>query len=617
VTDLHDIKEWMRLGDWHSARLKLRDMGAETVGADPVLAGLSGLCYIMVLSYDMGWTGISRAAKAAASPDLSVPEQLQAVLGPLERWLPPEAIRLVRLRVADNLLNTSRNEEAEQWIAAALAADSGDLWARYLNVQLRYQFAPQLRLAEEMEAVAEQVVAEGTDDTEVIHYGKAGLWHRLGLIWLRMAEAERAIECMQRAVTLDPARGALRCDLASSLIAASRPGEAMLQLDGVEASDREYPHAMSLRGVCMMEMGDLDEALRLLGEAVALDPLNARGYLYLGRVHLAKGQLVDAEVALATALRISPALHGLKQSITDLEVQLHRAMDGDAGLPQTTDFEIPLEFQPRIDDPKLFEPGGFFRGVKSHLRIVRAIAQRELIDKYAEHTGGYLWALLEPLIYVGSLDLLYHVAGVHEGGSNVSLEAFLATGIVPLLCFFLHVETTCGRAISANTNLLYFREVTPLSLVFGYFIIEYLTGLSIFVLMTVVLYVFGLTTEMRDPLMVLEALTMMALLGMVFGTLLGMAELVMPSVRFFRMGFVRFIFFTSGIFYYANDLPPKVRTMALYNPILHLVEFVRTGYFMTYQTHSANWYYPGAFIVIGILMVLVADRSTRRFVRAS
>ncbi len=75
---------------------------------------------------------------------------------------------------------------------------------------------------------------------------------------------------------------------------------------------------------------------------------------------------------------------------------------------------------------------------------------------------------------------------------------------------------------------------------------------------------------------------------------------------------MRPMFFISGLFFTANELPAQVREILLWNPVLHAVEMVRDGWFNTYHAHYLNVSYLMLWIIGFAYAGLVLERLARR-----
>jgi len=78
------------------------------------------------------------------------------------------------------------------------------------------------------------------------------------------------------------------------------------------------------------------------------------------------------------------------------------------------------------------------------------------------------------------------------------------------------------------------------------------------------------------------------------------------------------MFWLSGIFYTATELPGAVQDILWYSPLLHVTEAVREGYFLGYQSPVSNLWYPvcvaGIFFLISLPIegAITRNRLARR-----
>jgi capsular polysaccharide transport system permease protein len=541
-------------------------------------------------------------------------QKVLLAIGPLDAWLPAAAAQEVRLRVGDYFVREEKADEAMPWLTAARIAAPDDPLAIYLDANCRFALYGEHRAVAEMEEILEPAAADA-ERAYFIAGGTAALWYRLGIAHERMKSFDRAVEFLKAAVQLDPRHDSQRILLGDVLIRLDRFDEAIAELSAIDRSSEGYRFAARLHAVALFRLGATDAALALLEEVADLDPLGAATFLEMARVYLALGDIEHAELALARAFRTNPELPGLKSAIITLERQLGRHMDPDAGFPPPDSFVIPERFAPRPDDPALGEVPSLRRAIASHLRVLYALILRDLLDKHSHSGMGYLWAFAQPLTYTISLDLVYSIVG-HQAPLGTSNFAYLAAGIVPFFSFYIQMQSAAVEAVHSNLNLLYFREVTPLVLIVANAVRQYLTSLVFYVLICAAIAAFDSSVQLSDPLTMLAAVTCISLFAVCVGTILGLGKLVMPWVQIFEVIIFRVMFFFSGALYYANLMPPQLRRAALINPLFHLLEKVRDGFFGSYHSHYANWHYPLEWIIVGVFIVMILMHSTRRYVVA-
>jgi capsular polysaccharide transport system permease protein len=597
--------------------------------ADGILAALGGakpgtavraramwaLAQIMLRKFGAGVDALLESAGRGPNRNQPIYPRLLLWVGPLDELLCEKAAQEVRLRVGDYFLREEKPEEAILWLSAARAADDADPLAIYLEANGRFALYGERQAVREMESVLERA-ADQKERAYFVGGGAAALWYRLGIAHDRMKNLETAAQYLATAVRLTSDNDAQRLLLGDVLIRLGRFDDAIAELEAIPRFADNYRFAARLCAVALFRTGQTDEALSLLREVADLDPLDAVTFLELGRIYLAIGNTEKAEVALARAFRTDADMPGLKSAIITLERDLGRRMDADAGMPQITSIAVPNEFAPRPDDPALGRRPSLRSGIANFVNVLGTIMVRQMMTRHHHSGMGYLWAIAQPLAYVAALNLVYALAGRHAPYGN-STTAFLVAGIVPFICFFVRVQAAASGAVAGNLSFLYFRQVTPLLLIIANCLLEYLTGLVVLAIIIAGLSLYQGALQLNDPLTMLIALTCLAILGMVAGTVFGLGRLVIPGLGLVETIFFRLMFFFSGALFMANSLPARMRYWALMNPLLHLIEFIRDGFFTTYHSRYANWHYPLSFVVCGLALMMMVIRATRRYVVAA
>jgi capsular polysaccharide transport system permease protein len=590
-------------------------LGGAKPGAAPRVRALWAVAQVMLRKFGDGVDGLLEVARRGPNRGESIYQRLELLAGPLDQLLCAKAAQEVRLRVGDYFLREEKAEEAAHWLSAARSADGEDSLAIYLEANCRFALYGERQAVREMESILDRAAAE-KERAYFVSGGAASLWYRLGIAHDRLKNLETAAQYLAKAVALTSDNDAPRLLLGDVLIRLGRFDEAIAQLEAIAKFADNYRFAARLCAVALFRTGQTDEALALLQEVADLDPLDAVTFLELGRIYLAIGSTEKAELALARAFRTDADLPGLKSAIVTLERDLGRPMDADAGMPEISSIAVPDEFSPRPDDPALGKRASLNSGVASFVSILRTLMVREMLTRHHHNGIGYLWAIAQPLAYVAALNIVYALSGHHVPYGN-STTAFLVAGIVPFICFYVRVQAAASGAVRGNLNFLYFRQVTPFTLILANCLLEYLTGLVVLVVIISGLALYQGSLEINDPLTMLIALTCISILGMVVGTLFGLGELVIPALSLVETVFFRLMFFFSGALYIANTLPPRMRYFALFNPLLHLIEFVRDGFFVSYHSRYANWHYPLSFVGVGLALMMVVIRATRRYVAAA
>jgi capsular polysaccharide transport system permease protein len=75
---------------------------------------------------------------------------------------------------------------------------------------------------------------------------------------------------------------------------------------------------------------------------------------------------------------------------------------------------------------------------------------------------------------------------------------------------------------------------------------------------------------------------------------------------------MRPLFWTSALFFSTNNLPSDARDIMLYNPVLHVVEATRSGWFPGYEVPQVSFVYPAACTLVLVYFGLTLERVARR-----
>lgn len=250
-------------------------------------------------------------------------------------------------------------------------------------------------------------------------------------------------------------------------------------------------------------------------------------------------------------------------------------------------------------------------GAATQLRVIYALALRETRTRYGQYQAGYIWALVEPVLWMGMFWVMYEVVG-REVPNGMATVPFLATGILTY-GMFAKTASQGAAAVSANRGMLFYPHVQPIDLVVARTALEAMTYVVVFiVVMSVYAMAIGEVPTVDSVLRTGAGFALASLLGMTFGLLLCALMVVMPALDRIRGTMLRPFFWTSGLFFAANELPSQARDLLLYNPVLHCTEIVRDGWFPAYHAVHATATYPGMWILGLALVGLTLERRVRR-----
>lgn len=245
-------------------------------------------------------------------------------------------------------------------------------------------------------------------------------------------------------------------------------------------------------------------------------------------------------------------------------------------------------------------------------RVIHALVLREMRTRFGRQRLGYLWALLEPILFVGVLAVIFSIRGrYHPPGMTLIL--FLITGIVPFL-LFRHAMTRGIRGQEANNRLLAYPQVQIMDISIARFLLELSTSITVFAILISIVYLLDLEPLIiQSPLGVLAGIAMLGLygfaLGLIFGSLTPLFRDIEPLIQ---VVIGRPLFFISGVFFTIEMVPPEYRHLLLINPLFHVLEWLRSVFFVQYESRYADMEYALICLVILLFFGMLVQRALRR-----
>jgi capsular polysaccharide transport system permease protein len=245
------------------------------------------------------------------------------------------------------------------------------------------------------------------------------------------------------------------------------------------------------------------------------------------------------------------------------------------------------------------------------LEVLNALILREMKTRFGANQLGYLWALIEPSLWIGTFMGLFYLLGRSAPG-GLDPVSFIATGLIPYM-LFRDTTSRAVTAIGANKGLLFYPQIQPLDLVMARAVLEFVTMVLVFgVIIGAVSMWRGSWPHVADWAQLLFGFVAAGALGGSLGLVLTGLSVFTPAVERLYGPVLRPLFWVSGVFFTANGLPPAARDVMLYNPVLHIVELVRSGWFVEYRSQYASMGYASSWIIALAFLGLVIERAARR-----
>lgn len=457
-----------------------------------------------------------------------------------------------------------------------------------------------------------------------------------GMIHLRSGRFAEAVDIFDSLLRENPDDMEAKAKLGEALIRQGRFEAARGHLVECVARNPEDDYSVYFLGVALLNMDRPKRARIYFETAARLKPDWHMPHYQLGQIYRKEG---DDEMAIAhlkeccrlygdfdhavdilTQMLIKerrageaiPFIEVVLRTIPDHERMnklLHKVRVIDRSLDPDQPIHVPNAFNPTSEESPVGGRDLLF-SLAIHWRVVSALFLREIRTKFGRHQLGLLWAFLDPIVFVIILVVAFGAIG-RGPPPGMTLELMLISGYVPWI-MFTNTRAVVAKAAVANRPLLFYPGVVPFDLVVARSLVDYLIGAAMLLFMFIGLGMMGQDVRVHDPVAAIVMYTLMWLGGIGLGLATGPLALRYPSVENMVNLFLRLVFFTSGIFFLASDIPADIRHYAMLNPVMNSIDLFRDSLFSGYRPEGASWSYC-LFAFGGILFLgLLIDRAILR-----
>ncbi len=246
-------------------------------------------------------------------------------------------------------------------------------------------------------------------------------------------------------------------------------------------------------------------------------------------------------------------------------------------------------------------------------RVISALILRETRARYGNSKLGFFWAMFEPfahiLVFIGIFSALGRAIPLGD-----SMGVFILTGIVPWLLYSNTLANVMG-GLNANRSLLGYPQVMPIDIVISRVILESATIFIVFLLFLGGFSYLGVRIEIDSFLQMFSAYCLLVLFATGIGLINSAIVRAYPSYNSVFTAFSKPLYFISGVFFTADFLAPEVYAAIDFNPLIHLVEWFRSGFYPSFQSHLYDPRYAIAVCLITFAIGLVVERVNSKNAR--
>lgn len=249
-------------------------------------------------------------------------------------------------------------------------------------------------------------------------------------------------------------------------------------------------------------------------------------------------------------------------------------------------------------------------GWRIQTRVIHALMIRELTTRFGRENIGFLWIMVEPLLFASLVALVWRMMmGPEEHG--LEIIAFVVSGYLPLT-LFRHCVGRSSAVFQANGSLMYHRQVKVLDFMMVRLLIELLGAMMAYLFIGTVLVTIGQFPVPENVGLLIAGwmiyFLVTASICLIIAPLSEMSEVLekfLPVTTYLMIPF-------SGTFTMASFLTPNLREALLWSPFVHCMEMMRKGLWGDEIVAYYDVTYPIVFCMILLPFGLTLCRRVRR-----
>ena len=251
-----------------------------------------------------------------------------------------------------------------------------------------------------------------------------------------------------------------------------------------------------------------------------------------------------------------------------------------------------------------------WRSLRSQARVVRALLMREVITRYGRHNIGFLWFMLEPIIFCSGVVILWHL---FRQTMRVEITPFIVTGYSALL-LWRNCSARGLRAMEPNRSLLHHRIVTVQDIFIARMTLEIAGVTAAFLLLFTTMLAFDLIDLPKDLSLLTAGWLLMAWFSACLGTILGCLSEYSEVVERIWHPASYLTLMVSGTFFLVDWLPTKLQHLVVWVPMVNPIEMMRAGYWgYSPHFHYHVWYISLVCLSMSLAaLLLMADPRLKR-----
>ena len=249
-------------------------------------------------------------------------------------------------------------------------------------------------------------------------------------------------------------------------------------------------------------------------------------------------------------------------------------------------------------------------------RVVAALMLREMSTTSGRNPGGYIWSILEPVAGIALMSWIFIAVGFSNPALGTNFAMFYATGLLPFYVFS-NVSSKVAQALNYSRPLLAYPRVTVADALIARFVLNMMNQILVAYLVLAGLIIFQDTGTMLDLSHIVLGFVMAGALALGVGLLNCVLFSALPLWHAAWAILNRPLVLISGVMILPEAMPLQWEEYLAWNPLVHIVAEVRSGFYHGYQpSYISPAYVFGVSLVTGVVGLLFLWRFHRDLLQA-
>jgi ABC-type polysaccharide/polyol phosphate export permease len=245
--------------------------------------------------------------------------------------------------------------------------------------------------------------------------------------------------------------------------------------------------------------------------------------------------------------------------------------------------------------------------------IINTLVFKDIKSRFYGDRLAYIWSLINPLAWIAAIIVFFSILG-KQVPIFTDIISFLVPGMLAYI-LFRNTINSIMRTRKTSQAIIHFPSVTHITIITAAALIELLNSIIIFLLLIILNYVLFDKIECNDALIMIFGYLCAWGTGIVVGSLFLELSNLLPMFEKMLPIILRPVFWISGIFYTANELPNWLCEIAAMNPLFQSIEIIRDGTFLSYHSRMAIYFQPIIFM-IGVSGIIALIRMNQKNIKS-